>query len=137
MFSSLYFLSATYLTEPGLIPKGAPLTPEQIRSISETPCKIHAFLTTSTTFAPPSVHLHQRWQLLASRGWFVGFSLISRNFSTTLPPSSCLPCSLIRRSANQTTKVAPRCISPRSAGITWPVTGSCTTARACVRTCIH
>ena len=33
----LYFLSATYLTEPGLIPKGAPLTAEQIRLISETP----------------------------------------------------------------------------------------------------
>ncbi|KAK8800220.1 hypothetical protein WA171_004855 [Blastocystis sp. BT1] len=33
---SVYFLSATYLTEPGVIPKGTALTAEQIKSITET-----------------------------------------------------------------------------------------------------
>ena len=37
--SCIYCLSATYLTEPGVIPKGAPLTPAQVLNISETPGK--------------------------------------------------------------------------------------------------
>lgn len=39
--SSLFFLSATYLTEPGLIPKGAPLTPEQNRLLASASCTSH------------------------------------------------------------------------------------------------
>lgn len=31
------FLTATYVTEPGIIPKGDPLTTDQIRRITETP----------------------------------------------------------------------------------------------------
>ena len=31
------FLTATYVTEPGIIPKGDPLTTDQIRKITETP----------------------------------------------------------------------------------------------------
>ena len=36
-FLCLGFLTATYVTEPGIIPKGDPLTTEQIRRITETP----------------------------------------------------------------------------------------------------
>ena len=35
---SVVFLFATFLTEPGIIPKGTPLTQEQIKNITETPC---------------------------------------------------------------------------------------------------
>ncbi|KAK8796450.1 hypothetical protein WA588_000585 [Blastocystis sp. NMH] len=34
---SVVFLFATFLTEPGIIPKGTPLTQEQIKNITETP----------------------------------------------------------------------------------------------------
>ena len=58
--SSLFFLSATYLTEPGLIPKGAPLTPEQNRLLASASCTSpFSPLSPSATPAAPSVHLHQ------------------------------------------------------------------------------
>ena len=40
----LYFLSATYVTEPGIIPKGEMLTVEQIRKITETPSNLDELL---------------------------------------------------------------------------------------------
>ena len=40
----VYFLTATYLTEPGIIPKGSPLSPDQIKDIAETHCTKCIFL---------------------------------------------------------------------------------------------
>lgn len=55
----IFFLSITYLTEPGIIPKGNPLTIEQIRKITDTPgFSLFLLVIHSATATSSIIHIH-------------------------------------------------------------------------------